>query len=222
MLGIYATYTHHEVVDTNSKLVWQDWVDGKGPNHLWCQLTLMALIALGKIYVKRSDQVGQILMFGWRGSPLVSGWSASIAPLHSQSPLQIRQVIPHCDETTVFFRMLSSNMKMEQILYTTLRRGELRLVHLHPGQWSDPISLSLQHFLLQPSELPFFEAVSYTWNNPAIRAPIICSGMKIQVMKSVETLLRRFRLAADTRYENLSDRIHCRSFEFAKAHYRLL
>ncbi|KAH7394789.1 heterokaryon incompatibility protein-domain-containing protein [Pyrenochaeta sp. MPI-SDFR-AT-0127] len=88
---------------------------------------------------------------------------------------------------------------MEPILYSPLRRSESRLIHLHPGQWSDPISLTLQPFSLQPPELPFFEAVSYTWDDPMITTPVTCSGMTIQVMKSVENLLRRFRLAADTR-----------------------
>ena len=90
---------------------------------------------------------------------------------------------------------------MEPVLYRSLRRDESRLIHLHPGQWSDPISLTLEPFSLQPRELPFFEAVSYTWGDPTITEPVTCSGTTVQVMKSVETLLRRFRLATDTRWE---------------------
>lgn len=97
--------------------------------------------------------------------------------------------------------------EMGSIRYIPLNqaRQEIRLLCLHPGEWTDSLSISLQISSLHSLELPFFEAVSYTWGNPSVVGAVIYSEMTISVAKSVENVLRRFRFAKSTRYGNMKN-----------------
>jgi hypothetical protein len=79
-------------------------------------------------------------------------------------------------------------------------KSQIRLVCLQPGEWTDPLSISLQIFSLHTCNLPFFEAVSYTWGDPSNKKLVICSGASISITESAENVLRRFRLARSSRY----------------------
>lgn len=91
---------------------------------------------------------------------------------------------------------------MGSISYTPLdqARQEIRLLCLHPGAWTDTISISLEISSLCSFELPFFEAVSYTWGDPSAATRVKYSETTISVTESVENVLRRFRFAKSTRY----------------------
>jgi hypothetical protein len=92
---------------------------------------------------------------------------------------------------------------MDSITYSPLNqnRQDIRLVCLHPGEWVDPVSISVEISSLYSDDLPFFEAVSYTWDNPTEKGSIIYSGRRISVTKSAHNVLRRLRLAKSIRYE---------------------
>ena len=79
--------------------------------------------------------------------------------------------------------------------YGPLPNRESRLVYLLPGTWSDPINIELRRFSLELDKLPFYEAVSYTWGDMRETITVTHSGRPASVGKSVEALLRRFRLA---------------------------
>jgi len=95
---------------------------------------------------------------------------------------------------------------MGSIPYTPLNKAqqEIRLLCLHPGKWADPLSISLQISSLHAYELPFFEAVSYTWGDPSVVRPIKYSEMTIFVSGNIENALRRFRFVESTRYGNMT------------------
>ncbi|OCK78086.1 HET-domain-containing protein [Lepidopterella palustris CBS 459.81] len=90
---------------------------------------------------------------------------------------------------------------MGSISYSPLNqaRQEIRLICLHPGQWTDPISINLTISSLHSAKLPFFEAVSYTWGDPSAVIPVIISEITVSITRSVENVLRRFRFANSVR-----------------------
>ncbi|KAF1984049.1 HET-domain-containing protein, partial [Aulographum hederae CBS 113979] len=84
--------------------------------------------------------------------------------------------------------------------YEPLGRCQFRLVHLRPSKyWADPIAFEFQRCSLQPTKLPFYEAVSYTWGPIDEKGTVTYAGRRILVGKNVEALLRRFRLKDNTR-----------------------
>jgi hypothetical protein len=88
----------------------------------------------------------------------------------------------------------------EPFTYREMQEDEFRLIRLLPGNWPDPIAFGLLTFSMKPDELPFYEAVSYTWGDPSSTVLVKCGGTSMRITRSVEDLLRRFRW---------SDRIRC-------------
>jgi hypothetical protein len=91
---------------------------------------------------------------------------------------------------------------MNTIFYKSLNqaRQEIRLLCLHPGNWSSPLSVCLKVVSLHPPGLPFFEAVSYAWGDSSAVLPVTYLQMEVPIAKSAENVLRRFRLAKSYRY----------------------
>ncbi|KAH3945122.1 hypothetical protein HBH53_150760 [Parastagonospora nodorum] len=58
---------------------------------------------------------------------------------------------------------LSSDVTKVYPTYQSLRKNEIRVIELHPGDWQSPIVFSLKHVsLLDP---PQYDASSYVWGN---------------------------------------------------------
>ena len=69
-----------------------------------------------------------------------------------------------------------------------------RVLELLPGKDDDPISCLL-HMAdrSQPSNVPPFEAISYAWGDPTIKAPVICHGKRVNVTQNLHCALTHFR-----------------------------
>ncbi|TID21403.1 HET-domain-containing protein [Venturia nashicola] len=82
---------------------------------------------------------------------------------------------------------------MAQYKYQPLETGrhEIRLFHLHPGQWLDQICCHLTTVSLD--DKPKFEALSYVWGDPKDVLSIDMSGNTCDVTRNLEAALRRLR-----------------------------
>ncbi|CAH0051115.1 unnamed protein product [Clonostachys solani] len=67
----------------------------------------------------------------------------------------------------------------------------IRLIHLHPGNESDPVSLSLATVALD--SVPDYEAISYCWGNAADQRQVTCNGATLSITNSLFTGLVAFR-----------------------------
>ena len=66
-----------------------------------------------------------------------------------------------------------------------------RLLVLHPGLVSDEISCTLKTVSLD--ERPSFEALSYTWGDPAEKRPVQCGNGFLDVTINLYSALRHLR-----------------------------
>lgn len=110
-----------------------------------------------------------------------------------QTPPQNLYAIPHCSHSkmttevwTTFFEKTSSPYHDHR-----LSPGEVRLVTLQPGAWSDDIRCDLQGELLRNK--PKFEAVSYVWGSPKNTRSITLNGQSHTATINLDSLLRRLR-----------------------------
>ena len=78
-----------------------------------------------------------------------------------------------------------------QIYQPLTVRNETRLLVLESGQNSDEISCGLLNVLL--TWRTRYEALSYTWGDPKITKPVICSGKKIDVTANLHSALHHLR-----------------------------
>ncbi|KAI1299868.1 heterokaryon incompatibility protein-domain-containing protein [Xylaria venustula] len=69
----------------------------------------------------------------------------------------------------------------------------IRLMHLHPGQETDPIRLSLVTTSLDPA--PEFEAISYCWGTAQDKRQVTCNDASLYITNSLFTGLAHFRHA---------------------------
>lgn len=78
-----------------------------------------------------------------------------------------------------------------------LSKREFRVLHLLPAaQSGDDIHCQLQHAAFDSEGTPpAYEALSYVWGDPAVTAPVMVDGIPLQVTVSLESALRRLRLA---------------------------
>ncbi|VUC22235.1 unnamed protein product [Clonostachys rosea] len=67
----------------------------------------------------------------------------------------------------------------------------IRLIHLHPGYESDPVSVSLETVTLD--SVPDYEAISYCWGNAADQRQITCNDATLSITNSLFTGLVAFR-----------------------------
>lgn len=58
-------------------------------------------------------------------------------------------------------------------------KRQIRVVHILPGSWTEPISCGLEVVSLDDN--PAYEALSYVWGDPDIAVPIILETCKFQV-----------------------------------------
>lgn len=69
--------------------------------------------------------------------------------------------------------------------------GNIRLIRILPGQFSDPIQGEL--ILCSLSDHPSYEALSYTWGDPESTCPIAINGSSLQVTTNLASALRHIR-----------------------------
>jgi hypothetical protein len=74
---------------------------------------------------------------------------------------------------------------------------QIRLVHILPGAWDDPISCELHTASLDSSST--YQTLSYVWGNPKVTKPILLHGCDFEVTTNLHAALRRLRCATWTR-----------------------
>jgi len=90
-------------------------------------------------------------------------------------------------------------MASVQYQYSKLSQDsrQIRLVHILPGIWDDPISCQLHTASLDSSLT--YQALSYVWGDPKVTKPISLHGSIFSVTLNLHVALRRLRCAIDTR-----------------------
>lgn len=101
-----------------------------------------------------------------------------------------------------------------QKLYVPFESWETRVLVLHPGDFDDPLIVSLHtavltydsHGLGLPSEhrVIEYEALSYTWGGEIFSHPILCNGHQIGVMQNLSTAFRYLRRSRDEQKNTVS------------------
>ncbi|KAF4450155.1 HET-domain-containing protein [Fusarium austroafricanum] len=73
----------------------------------------------------------------------------------------------------------------------SVERAEIRLLVIEPGAWDANLECRLQHAVL--TEMPPYEALSYTWGDANDVRPIALNGASWQVTANLESALRSLR-----------------------------
>jgi hypothetical protein len=81
--------------------------------------------------------------------------------------------------------------------YRPLGLGQIRLLRINPGKWSEPITCSILHAPLEGKGSRHYEALSYAWGNQWPRAAVECGngGAKVRVTQNCFSAIRRLRYA---------------------------
>jgi hypothetical protein len=95
---------------------------------------------------------------------------------------------------------MNTLQRPSEYYYRQLSPGEFRLIRLLPGEKSSPIRVELIHLPIESIELPFYEAVSYTWGTGEFDQAITCDQKIFKVTESVRDVLSQFRFAHCHRY----------------------
>jgi hypothetical protein len=90
-------------------------------------------------------------------------------------------------------------MNSELYQYTKLDAAirEIRLAHIKPGTWDDPISCDLHLASLDLS--PTYVTLSYVWGDQKIAKLIALGGCDFEVTINLHEALRRLRAKAGSR-----------------------
>src|ERR1700712_5344448 len=90
----------------------------------------------------------------------------------------------------------------EQLFYSRIsiprELRSIRLLHVHPGQRSEPLSCDLHQVSLDSKPPATYKALSYTWanRNESFDVPVSfiqCNGMTLRISESLNAALRRLR-----------------------------
>ncbi|KAM5343258.1 hypothetical protein ACJ41O_014224 [Fusarium nematophilum] len=73
-----------------------------------------------------------------------------------------------------------------------LSNVDINLLHLLPGDWTDPIVCTIHTVPLNSK--PGYETISYVWGDQSVTRPITCGGSAKQVTESLYLALSRLRL----------------------------
>jgi hypothetical protein len=68
--------------------------------------------------------------------------------------------------------------------------SEIRLVKLYPGEFDDQVRCELEHISLAGDVARDYIALSYTWGDPKITAPILLNGVQYPVTTNPHSFLR--------------------------------
>ncbi|CAN9260775.1 unnamed protein product [Alternaria alternata] len=78
------------------------------------------------------------------------------------------------------------------------REKSLRIAELLPGFFNDDVSIQLH--TVEWESLLEYEAVSYAWGDPTLKAPVFCDGHIIEVTQNLHTALSHFRYEDRSRF----------------------
>lgn len=94
-------------------------------------------------------------------------------------------------------KQLESLSQRRQFRYTPLSQGFIRVLDLHPGKLNDIISFDFA--VVQLSQDPSFEALSYEWLEKKGSVPVQCADDRILVTPNCAAALRSLRSESDSR-----------------------
>ena len=98
---------------------------------------------------------------------------------------------PDLPDDTAYFTALVEKYRMET-------RGNIRILELLPGEFSDPLRCQLRTAALESN--PVYDALSYRWGDPIFTGRIILEDNPFPVTPSLENALRHVRLPHNVRY----------------------
>jgi len=98
---------------------------------------------------------------------------------------------PDLPDDTAYFTASVEKYRMET-------RGNIRILELLPGEFSDPLRCQLRTAALESN--PVYDALSYRWGDPIFTGRIILEDNPFPVTPSLENALRHVRLPHNVRY----------------------
>jgi hypothetical protein len=78
-------------------------------------------------------------------------------------------------------------------------RGDIRLLELAPGEFDDPILITLVESNLSASEERPYEALSYVWGTAISSEKVLLNGVPVEVTSNLDCALRHLRFKLATR-----------------------
>lgn len=81
-------------------------------------------------------------------------------------------------------------------LYSSLSKGQFRLLEVLPGHSSEPICRLFTH---QLGQSPDYTAISYAWGDENITQPIFVDGRRVYIRRNLFDVLKALRLERDSR-----------------------
>lgn len=72
-------------------------------------------------------------------------------------------------------------------------KEEIRIIHLHPGKFEDPISIELVLVSLSRDPRPHYDALSYVWGREQCQFPATVNGRPVTITSNLDIALRYFR-----------------------------
>ena len=71
--------------------------------------------------------------------------------------------------------------------------GDIRILAVHPGEFSSPIECSIENANLDAEQKPQYFALSYCWGDPAEKAAISIGGKLLWITQNLQAALRQLR-----------------------------
>lgn len=68
-------------------------------------------------------------------------------------------------------------------------KDDIRILTLLPGRFDDPINITLSHVALSATNVPVFEALSYTWGSPISTSILYISGHILNITSNLFTAI---------------------------------
>ncbi|KUJ18513.1 HET-domain-containing protein [Mollisia scopiformis] len=91
----------------------------------------------------------------------------------------------------VNLNLLTASRYTERYSYTPLSARQIRLLHLAPGKNPDPLKISFTASSID--NLPDYQALSYTWDSPAVKHYVLCDAKIISVTCNLMSALCQLR-----------------------------
>lgn len=90
----------------------------------------------------------------------------------------------HASKTRISYMMPHYNFQRLE-----LEREQIRLLHVQPGEFHEPVSATMSVAYL--GDHPEYEALSYVWGDPRVRLDITLDGQTVSVTINLWAALRR-------------------------------
>lgn len=83
------------------------------------------------------------------------------------------------------------------IFHRLPKETAFRVVEILPGEKGSIIYCKLH--VTEWDNLTPYEAVSYAWGDPNVRAPVVCDGKSLEITRSLHTAINHLRYADRSR-----------------------